>query len=48
VVTCTLVGIVLMGVFRLFISDFPPIYGAVCLYSQFHLSLFVLNRDLVV
>ena len=26
----------------------PPIYDASCLYSQFHRSLFVLNKDLVV
>jgi hypothetical protein len=34
--------------FRVFISGAPPIYGALCLYAQFHQSLFVLSRDLVV
>jgi len=48
VVTCILVGVVPRGVFRVFISGIPPIYDTFCLYSQFHRSLFVLSRDLIV
>jgi len=36
------------GVLGCLFSGVPPIYGASCLYSQFHRSPFVLSRDLVV
>jgi hypothetical protein len=43
-----LVGVVIGGFLGCLFSGVPPIYGAFCLYSQFHRSLFILSRDVVV